>query len=578
MSAPDNAMRAQVGDRPDDAARRFFGRRATFLCALAALFAACVYLYGLDSDHIPKNGDEAVYIQITRVTASSGHWLPLRTEIEGTRNIKPPLLFWQGMASTDGGRAWSRWRLRLPNVLYTLLTASMVGLLTAQASGRAALGFMAATVYLSFFDTYRYGRPFLTNAPETFWLFLTWFVIVMWERAALRSRWLPLLLGASTGIGLLYKSFALIVPVGVAVAGAYLSARRYDVRTFLRHDAWKPVVLGLVALALFALWPAFDPEPQAIWQGFVVKENAAKFTSDGGSYLGRLLWGGSSLWTILFAAPVNAGLLFFPVLALMVAAWRDRERLSATERALWFWVFVMTVFYALPSQRSIRYLLTAMPAVAALLVLGWHRISRGWFVASLLVGSAAEAFLLTESALLERASPVTLFPSGLWLLIALTLILSGTGIVRRELTRPGAAVVALGLYASIAVFLTPFDGPLGRFDAAALRATRGQTVHVPSALGADESYRFLMPAARIASYDETGRESAATLATRYRLFTVRVPLDATACPDCRILGIRLDLRGRLSAADGRRMLTGNLLDTLVLREWLVASTASVARE
>ena len=61
-------------------------------------------------------------------------------------------------------------------------------------------------------------------------------------------------------------------------------------------------------------------------------------------------------------------------------------------------------------------------------------------------------------------------------------------------------------------------------------------------------------------------------------FTVRVPLDATACPDCRILGIRLDLRGRLSAADGRRMLTGNLLDTLVLREWLVASTASVARE
>jgi 4-amino-4-deoxy-L-arabinose transferase-like glycosyltransferase len=578
MSVPDNAKSAPVGDLPRGAVDGRFATRSTFLHLLAAVFAVCVYLYGLDSDHIPKNGDEGVYIQITRVTASSGHWLPLRTEIEGTRNIKPPLLFWQGIASTNSGRAWSRWRLRLPNVLYTLLTATMVGLLTARAGGQAAFGLAAATVYLSFFDTYRYGRPFLTNAPETFWLFLDWFVLVMWERAALRSWWLPLLLGVTTGVGLLYKSFALIVPVGVAVAGAYLRARHYDVGAFVRRDAWKPVALSLLALACFALWFVLDPQPQAIWQDFVLKENAAKFTSDGQAYLGRLVWGGSSLWTILFAAPVNAGLLFFPVLALMVGAWRHREQLSATERALWLWVLVMTVFYALPSQRSIRYLLTAMPAVAALLVLGWHRVSRGWFVASLAVGSVGEAFVLTESSLLERGSPVALFPIGFWFLITSVLVFNLACIARSELTRPGAAIAALGLYASIAMFLTPFDGPLGHFDAAALRATQGQTVHVPSALGADESYRFLLPAARILSYDETARESAAALATRYRLFTVRLPIGATVCADCRVLGSRLDLRGRLSPADGRQMLAGKVLDTLILREWLVASTAASARD
>ena len=63
------------------------------------LIAITVYLFGLGSPYAPTNGDEMVYIHIARMTAESGHWLPLQSELMGTRNTKPPLLIWQAMAA-----------------------------------------------------------------------------------------------------------------------------------------------------------------------------------------------------------------------------------------------------------------------------------------------------------------------------------------------------------------------------------------------------------------------------------------------------------------------------------------------
>ena len=64
---------------------------------LACLLAVFTYFYGLDSPHIPKNGDEFPYAHITRLTADSGHLLPLQSQLNNMRNTKPPLLFWQGI-------------------------------------------------------------------------------------------------------------------------------------------------------------------------------------------------------------------------------------------------------------------------------------------------------------------------------------------------------------------------------------------------------------------------------------------------------------------------------------------------
>lgn len=83
---------------PTDSAR---SRGLLIWYSLATTLAVFAYFYGLGSDHIPKNGDELPYANITRVTAASGHLLPLQSELDGMRNTKPPLQFWQGIASTD---------------------------------------------------------------------------------------------------------------------------------------------------------------------------------------------------------------------------------------------------------------------------------------------------------------------------------------------------------------------------------------------------------------------------------------------------------------------------------------------
>ena len=94
--------------------------------AFATLLAVFTYFYGLDSEHIPKNGDEYPYEHITRLTADSGKLLPLQSQLIGQRNTKPPLLFWQGIASTHWGQEWTLWNLRYPSVIYTLLSGLMV--------------------------------------------------------------------------------------------------------------------------------------------------------------------------------------------------------------------------------------------------------------------------------------------------------------------------------------------------------------------------------------------------------------------------------------------------------------------
>jgi hypothetical protein len=153
-----------------------------------ALATALGYLFELGGDHIPRNGDELVYAHIARLTAESGHWLPLVSSYDFMRNTKPPLLFWQAMVAGGWGEHWTLLDLRLPSVIYLWATALMVGLLAWKVSRNAgpgaeparprdrarlnhhavSMGAIAATLFLSFFSTYRYGRPYLTSAPETF--------------------------------------------------------------------------------------------------------------------------------------------------------------------------------------------------------------------------------------------------------------------------------------------------------------------------------------------------------------------------------------------------------------------------
>ena len=540
--------------------------------ALATLLAVFTYFYGLDSQYIPKNGDEYPYAHITRMTADSGHLLPLQSALDDMRNTKPPLLFWQGIASTHGGQEWTLWNLRYPSVIYTLLTAGLVFLLGWRLSnGQLETGFTALLCYLAFFSTYRYGRPFLVNPAEIFWFFLPFFTLLYRRHSAFESQWLiPLLLGVEIGVGLLYKSFALIAPIGLCLAWWYLHHRDYRWQYCLRKDAPKVALTVIVALAMFGLWFVFDPDPQAVWKEFVVGENAGKFDPHG-SYLLKFLWGGSSVWALVLGYPMNAGLLAVPVAAVFFIAWRRRAVLIDAEKMLWFWMAALFIVFCLPSQRSARYLLEAMPGLALLCALNWHRIGRWAFAASLLMSAGALAFIAFLASRLQGEIP-DLYSPVFWGLLAVAAALILVALFVKKATAASVSTAALLVTLCAAAFLRPFDGPYGSYDAAALRYAQGRDVWAPCNFRAhEEGYRFLLPGAQVHGYNENLKLDAAALAAKYSLFVVETPLQQTApdCVNCKVVAQRLHIRGRQSEEELKQMLHGDVFRHLFEREFLV---------
>jgi 4-amino-4-deoxy-L-arabinose transferase-like glycosyltransferase len=542
--------------------------------ALATLLAGFTYFYGLDSQHIPKNGDEYPYAHITRLTADSGHLLPLQSQLDNMRNTKPPLLFWQGIAATGWGQEWSLWNLRYPSVIYTLLTAGIVFLLARRLAQKTETGFIALLTYLAFFSTYRYGRPFLVNPAEVFWLFLPFFILLYWRNFGSRL-WVPLLLGLAVGIGLLYKSFALVAPMALSLAWWYLHHRQYRWRDCLRQDALKVAIIVLLALGTFALWFAFDPDPQAVWNEFVVGENVGKFDPHGDGYFAKLLWGGSSIWALALGYPFNAGLLAIPVAAVGFAAWRRRAQLTDAEKMLWILLIVLFAVFSLPSQRSSRYLLEGMPALAVLCALNWQRISRLVFIVSLLMSGCALAFITFISAHVQQEMTGQIpYGPAYWGLLMETGALILVGVFVPRYTALVVNVAALLVLCCFASLLRPFDSGLGSYSAVAQQIARGRDVWVPCDFRAkEEGYRFILPGAKVHGYHADLGLSPAALSAKYSLFAVQVPLSLSMqeaeCDHCRIIGRRLDIRGRQNNEEIRQMLAGDVFQHLFVRELLI---------
>lgn len=546
------------------------------LWGVAVLCLAVVtYFFGLDSLQIPKNGDEFPYAHIARLTAESGHWLPLQSTLDHMRNTKPPLLFWQGILSTHWGQDWTLWQLRYPNVLYTLATALLVGLLGWKISGRHILtGLIAAVVWLAFFSTYRFGRPFLTNAGEVFWLFLPFFLLLYGGKHSFESPWkIPLGIGVAVGIGLLYKSFALLLPVGLGLAFWYLRYRRYHPAEFLKRDIYKLILIALLSLGIFALWFALDPDPQAVWNEFVIGENAGKFDPHGPSYLSKMFWGDGSIWTLMPGYGLNAGLLALIVFGTMgLAIWRlfRQKDLSNDEKYLWWWVLILFVVFCFPSQRSSRYLLEAMPALAILIALVWFRLNRWLLFATTLICTITITAIGYLGWLLQQDVAHTLYSGTEAVLLAIVLCGLVLSLLIPRLLPWLTLPAVFAAYLALTGFLSVFDGPMGRYKESVQWRVAGQTVWVPYNFNAAyEQYRFLLPGADIRGYRSDTNSPQTLLRQNYPLLIVQQPLDAPICTDCKILGERLELKGRQSDEEIKAMLRGDVAKHLFLRELLL---------
>ena len=543
----------------------FFHQRAVWIGWASLLLSLIVYCTGLGSDHLATNGDELLYAQISRLTAETGQMLPLQSLDEKARNTKPPLLFWQGIVSTDWSHHWSLARLRAPNVAYTLLTSGLLLLVGWRRTGDASLGLSAALLFLCFFSTYRYGRVFLTSAPETFWLFLPFALLLLHREPRLPDGVLwPWLWGGMIGLGLLYKSFSLVIPVAVALGLWQLRAQRWAWREFFLRDAWRIAMTVFAALLLFSLWFWLDSDPGKILKDFVLKENAGKFNAGGENYFLNLIWGQSSLWRIVVAYPLNAGLLALLIVALFYDAWRRRRHLGSVEILLWIWMLVLALFFCIPNQRDERYLLPAMPALALLAALRLGHFPKWIFRVTIAASGIVMIGLIGLALLLQhRAGIGSIYP--LWVLLPAAggLAIVAFGLFRPDLSRALLAPAILSVYLGYTLFLIPLDHGPGLFTGEGVEALTDCEVSVPANFNArEESYGFLIPGAVMKCYDHWRKPPTS------QYVVISLPLDHQA-PEGIILGKRLNLIDRFSAAETRDILQGNISHHLFHWDWLV---------
>ncbi len=524
---------------------------------LGVALALAAYLARLDSLNIPSIGDEPLYLQITRVTANSGYWLPLRSEA-GINDTKPPLLFWQGIVATGGGRHWNLWRLRLPIVLYSLLTALAAGVLAARLSGRASRGVLAGLIFLGAFSTFQQGRPVLTNAPETFFLFLP---LVFLLQAGRWSWGLALTAGLLAGIAALYKSFFLIVPLTLALA-LILWSRRESAPEFFRREVPRLAVAALLGLGIFGLWFLLDPRPGLILRSFVLGENAGKFRLSG--YPAGLFGGTYPLTRIWLGDFLNLGFYAFVLAGLVWVAlryWRrppEAEGLSREEKDLWRYVLAFLLVYSLPSQRQENYILPTVAALAVLLALRWERIPPIWHRLTLAAAGLGLVLAFWAMIGIGRTVPDAGYSAGDYLLVGSLLALAVFGLTSIERTRALTPAVVCGMLVTIGVALTPFDQPFRPVAGGpGLAPLAGRTVFVPSNFAArEERFRFLLPGVEIQPYNSRepgrGEELFRQGKTVARILPPGAPPDTGATA----FGEKYEIRTRRPNAEIRRIIFG----------------------
>ena len=557
-----------------------FSYRSALFILLLGVFT---YLYGLDSRFAPKNGDEYPYMHIVRMTADAGNWLPLQSEMEGIKNTKPPLIFWQGIATTAWANQWSLENLRWPSVLYTGLTAFFLCLAVRRFSGNTQTGLLAALVWLSFFATYRYGRPFLADPPEVFWISLPFMALLYWGKSAFESKFLyPIFAGICFGLGLFAKSFAYIAPASLALGLYYWRWRQWSIPQTLIHDLYKILIACALALGVFALWFALDPYPAAVWQEFVVGENAGKFAARNSNYLLDLLRGGDSIWFLLLTTLANAGFFIFVLITTLWQCWRSRRFLDINEVLLLLLIAAFLLVFSLPSQRSGRYLLPVMPAFAALIALHWNRLPMWGFRIALCLQLLVLSLLLWVGINLQLSgfggeNIAWTYSYFHWGLMGFSLVIILTGLLNSKRSKTLALAACFLTYCALTSSLAPLEGELGRYSVKTITNMQGKDVWIPCDYRAkDEEYRLLLPGAQLHGYAAKDASDVQSLTSAYPLVAVHAPLGTppALCESCQIVGQRMEMRARHTNEEMIAMLKGQIGKYLFVNEYLIATPAA----
>jgi hypothetical protein len=275
----------------------------------------------------------------------------------------------------------------------------------------------------------------------------------------------------------------------------------------------------------------------------------------------------------------------------MGRVWQLRQRPWGPQPAyrwtVWAWLAVWLIVFTLPSQRSARYLIPAMPALAIFLTLFWHRIGRGWFVPSLLMCGVFIGFLgrigwAAYSLNIGNLADVVF--TQLAVAVGLGLVLAG--LLIPAWTRACTLAASLGVFAVFGLTTAPLNGPSGHYADQVSQTVKGQRIAVPSSFnGQFERFEFLLAGNRFAPYDGDARAAMAAPDNATELHRLLATHDAVVwlqtrdetsqplcAPTCTVLGSRWEVKGRHQSGEITLANVWQPQQWLFRREWLVTTT------
>jgi len=329
-----------------------------FLRILLILFIPAVLLIGTCGAWDLRGPDEGRYVQIAKELLHRNNWFLLTVHGE-PYNQKPPLPFWMFalMLKLNGGNV-SSWLLRLPSVIFALLTVFLTYAIGRRLFGPRA-GLLSALILLC-------SPLFLDNAPQAKldMIFTGWIVLSLYpwltrpgNRPLSLSRTL-LLWGALSGAFFTKGPLAVIIVLAVLVTDSWKSG---SWSTIIKDSRLLPGMACFFLLIGAWLWI----QSRNINPGFMVNQVR-------GQTINRFLHGshGAPVWYYLprlfTVMMIPWSLLLIPVVKNI---WKKRGNLSGHVISMTGWFLLPFILLCLAHGKRQEYMLPLVPPLS--LLIGW---------------------------------------------------------------------------------------------------------------------------------------------------------------------------------------------------------------
>ena len=321
--------------------------------------ALAVCWYSLISVRPLLEPDEGRYAEIPREMWTSGDWVTPR--LSGLKYFeKPPLQYW-ATAAVYSGFGVSEFTSRVFSATMAFLCLPLVYLFAVRMFGSTTIGSTAVLLLATNPVFVVIGQINLLDSAFAFFISATVFSLLLAcsaRRGSAPERNWAMLMWTALALAMLTKGVAAVVLTGLGLI-AYSIATR-DLEPWRRlHWPSGLLLFSVIGAPWFVLVTRRNPE---FLQFFFVHEHLARFFTS-------------------IHARTGPSWYFVPFLVLAMLPWfksfapalRDATTRAPhgpnprTNRVLWIWCAVVTVFFSISQSKLVPYILPVMPALAVAL-------------------------------------------------------------------------------------------------------------------------------------------------------------------------------------------------------------------